>query len=76
MHTIGVGAHEQVNMAVALDATGREVARWRGPSTPEGWRQLVAWATALDGETRWGIAGAWDDGRGLARCLVEAGATV
>ena len=62
-------------MAVAIDATGREVARWRGPNTPEGWRQVVAWAAALDGETRWGIEGAWNYGRGLAQFLVEAGAT-
>ena len=63
-------------MAVAIDATGREVARWRGPNTPEGWRQLVAWAAALDGDSRWGIEGAWNYGRGLAQFLVEAGATV
>jgi transposase len=71
-----VDAHKQVNMAAAIDATGREVARWRGPNTPEGWRQLVAWAAAVDGDTRWGIEGAWNYGRGLAQCLVEAGATV
>ena len=63
-------------MAVAIDATGREVARWRGPNTPEGWRQLVVWAAALDGDSRWGIEGAWNYGRGLAQFLVEAGATV
>jgi transposase len=76
MHTIGVDAHKQVNMTVAIDAAGREVARWRGPNTPEGWRQLAAWASALGGDTRWGIAEAWNYGRGLAQFLVEAGASV
>ena len=42
----------------------------------EGGRQLVAWAAALGGETRWGIEGARDYGRGLAQALVESGATV
>ncbi|HET8631573.1 MAG TPA: hypothetical protein VFL91_29470 [Thermomicrobiales bacterium] len=58
MLTSGVDAHKQVNMAVAIDAAGRAVARWRGPNTAEGWRQVAAWAAALDGDIRWGIAGA------------------
>ena len=75
MFTIGVDAHKRVNMAVAIDAAGREVARWRGPNSVEGWRQLAAWAAGL-GDARWGIEGAWNYGRGLAQSLVEAGAAV
>jgi len=33
-------------------------------------------AAALDSDVRWGVAGAWDDGRDLAQQLVAAGATV
>src|SRR5438270_5958646 len=76
MLTIGVDAHKRTNMAVAIDAAGRELARWRGPNSVDGWRQLAAWAAALGEEARWGIEGAWNYGRGLAQCLVEAGATV
>src|SRR5919202_5681626 len=76
MLTIGVDAHKRVNLAVAIDAAGREVARWRGPNSVEGWRQLAAWAAALGEDTRWGIEGAWNYGRGLAQFLVEAGAAV
>src|SRR3712207_8393361 len=76
MLTIGVDAHKRVNMAVAIDAAGREVARWRGPNSVEGWRQLAAWAAALGEDARWGIEGAWNYGRGLAQFLVEAGAAV
>src|SRR4051794_29375058 len=47
-----------------------------GPNAVAGWQQLAAWATVLDPEARWGIAGAWNYGRGLAQCLVETGATV
>ena len=46
MLTVGVDAHKRVNMAVAIDAAGREVARWRGPNSVEGWQQLAAWAAA------------------------------
>ena len=76
MLTVGVDAHKRVNMAVAIDTAGREVARWRGANDAEGWRQLTAWAAALAEEVRWGLEGAWNYGRGLAQCLVEAGATV
>src|SRR3712207_1479202 len=75
MLTIGVDAHKRVNMAVAIDAAGREVARWRGPNSVDGWRQVAAWAAGL-GDARWGIEGAWNYGRGLAQSLVEAGAAV
>jgi len=76
MLTIGVDAHKRVNMAVAIDAAGREVARWRGPNSVEGWQQLAAWASALGSDRRWGIEGAWNYGRGLAQALVAAGAEV
>jgi transposase len=76
MLTVGVDAHKRTNVAVALDATGREVGRWRGANSVAGWQQLAAWAVALDREARWGIEGAWNYGRGLAPCLVETGATL
>jgi transposase len=76
MLTVGVDAHKRVNMAVAIDATGREVARWRGANNAEGWQQLAGWAAAEGGASRWGIEGAWNYGRGLAQYLVELDATV
>jgi hypothetical protein len=41
MLTVGADAHKQTNMAVAIDATGREVARWRGPNSVAGWQQVA-----------------------------------
>src|SRR3954452_8394239 len=76
MLTVGVDAHKGTNMAVALDAAGREVARWRGPNNAAGRQQGAGWAATLGPEVQWGIEGAWNYGRGLAQCLVEAGATV
>ena len=55
MLTIGVGMHKRTNMAVAIDAAGRDVARWRGANTVAEWQQLAAWTAALDPEARWGI---------------------
>ncbi len=76
MITIGVDAHKRVHAAVAVDTAGREVGRWRGPNSAEGWRQVVAWAAGLGPDCRWGIEGAWNYGRGLAQFLVAAGAAV
>lgn len=59
MITIGVDAHKRVQVAVAADDAGREVARWSGPNSPGGWRQLELWGTALGPACRWVIAGAW-----------------
>ena len=76
MITIGVDAHKRVHVAVAVDDAGREVARWSGPNSHTGWRQLGEWGTTLGPECRWGIAGAWNYGRGLAQGLIVTGATV
>jgi transposase len=74
--TIGVDAHKQVHAAVAVDGMGREIAQWRGANAPTGWQALVTWAGELGEPVQWGIEGAWGYGRGLAQCLVAAGATV
>jgi transposase len=76
MLTVGVDAHKTTIMAVAVDAVGREVARWRGPNTVAGWQAVVTWSTTLDGPCQCGIEGAWNYGRGLAQHLVALGATV
>ncbi len=76
MITIGVDAHKGVHAAVAVDATGRELATWRGPNSDDGWQQLADWAGGLGAPCRWGIEGAWNYGRGLAQFLVGGGAEV
>ena len=76
MLSIGVDAHKRVHVAVALDAAGRVVDRWRGPNSPEGWQAVYHWAIQLDRSCQWGIEGAWNYGRGLAQCLVAGGQTV
>ncbi len=76
MITIGVDAHKRVHVAVALDDAGVELARWRGPNSPNGWRSLAVWGSGLGVERRWGVEGAWGYGKGLAQHLVARGDTV
>lgn len=76
MITIGVDAHKQVHVALALDDAGRELADWRGPNSAAGWEQLFQWAGAWQSELQWGIEGAWGYGRGLSQFLVAAGQRV
>ena len=76
MITIGVDAHKRVHVAVALDDAGSELTQWRGPNSPNGWRKLAVWGSALGVERRWGVEGAWGYGRGLAQHLVAGADTV
>jgi transposase len=76
MITLGVDAHKQVHVAVALDEAGHELGRWRGPNSQRGWEELARWAVELGGPRQWGIEGAWNYGRGLAQHLVASGETV
>ncbi|MFQ6029794.1 MAG: transposase [Dehalococcoidia bacterium] len=72
MVTIGVDAHKQVHVALALDDAGREQDSWRGPNNATGWEELLRWAEAWLSDLEWGIEGAWGYGRGLAQFLVAA----
>jgi transposase len=76
MIVIGVDAHKQVHVALAIDEGGRELAEWRGPNSAAGWRSLRLWAEDLGSARRWGVEGAWCYGRGLAQELVTQGETV
>ena len=72
MITIGVDAHKRVHVAIALDDAGRELGRWRGSNSPNGWQELDYWAKGQGSPRRWAIEGAWNYGRGLAQHLVVA----
>jgi transposase len=76
MITIGVDAHKREHVAVILDEAGRELDRWRGPNSAEGWLNMLGWASNLGSVRRWGVEGAWNYGRGLSQHLVGAGEEV
>src|SRR3954454_8137604 len=76
MLTIGVDAHKQLHVALALADKGAVLGQWQGPNSADGWSSLLQWATELAAERQWGVEGAWNYGRGLAQHLVLAGETV
>lgn len=76
MITLGVDAHKREHVAVVLDEAGRELGRWRGPNSAEGWLKMLGWASSLDIIRRWGVEGAWNYGRGLSQHLLGAGEEV
>jgi len=57
MMTIGVDAHKRMPMAVALDDAGRVIDQWRGPHTPDGWREVAAWAQGVGNPRQWASRG-------------------
>src|ERR1700730_3562364 len=67
--TVGVDTHADVHVAAALDHLGRLLATQSVPTTPAGYRTLVAWAGSLGTVERFGIEGTGSYGAGLARWL-------
>ena len=74
--TVGVDTHADVHVAAALDQLGRLLATQSVPSTPAGYRALVAWAGRLGTVERFGIEGTSSYGAGLARWLRSRGVEV
>ena len=59
MITIGIDAHKQSHMAVALNDAGQVIAQWRGANTAGGWQEVAQWAERLGAPRQWGSEGAW-----------------
>ena len=74
--TVGVDTHAEVHVAAALDQLGRLLATQSVPSTPAGYRALVAWAAELGTVERFGIEGTGSYGAGLTRWLRSRGIEV
>ena len=74
--TVGVDTHADVHVAVALDHLGRLLERYSVPTTPAGYRALLAWARRLGELERFGIEGTGSYGAGLARWLRRQGVEV
>jgi transposase len=70
--TVGVDTHRDEHVAVALDALGKKVATTSMPTTPKGYRDLLAWAEGLGAVEAWGVEGTGSYGAGLARHLQSA----
>lgn len=70
--TVGIDTHADVHVAAAFDQLGRHLGHLEIPTTPAGYRQLLAWARGLGSVTAFGIEGTGSYGAGLARCLAQA----
>src|SRR5262245_41238346 len=67
--TIGVDTHLDVHVAHAKDQLGRRLATVSTPTTPAGYRDLLAWARGLGAVEAFGIEGTGCYGAALARFL-------
>jgi transposase len=74
--TVGVDTHRDTHVAVALDSLGRHVATTSIPTTPGGYREVLAWAVGLGAVETWGVEGTGSYGAGLTRHLQGAGQRV
>jgi transposase len=74
--TIGVDTHLDLHVAHALDQLGRRMGTVSIPTTPAGYRHLLAWARGLGEPAAWGIEGTGCYGAALARFLAAQGQVV
>ena len=74
--TVGVDTHKDAHVAVAKDHLGRHLGETRIPTTPGGYRDLLAWAQGHGELAAWGVEGTGSYGAGLSRYLQGAGQVV
>src|SRR3712207_5188489 len=55
--TVGVDTHSDVHHAAVIDEVGRPLADAGFPTTPAGYRQLLAWADGHGEVAAWGVEG-------------------
>src|SRR5689334_16800020 len=73
---VGVDTHADVHHAAVIDQVGRPLADAGFPTTPDGYRQLLAWAGDHGEVEAFGVEGTGAYGAGLTRHLRAAGAQV
>ena len=74
--TVGVDTHSDTHHAAVIDSVGRPLADDGFPTTPAGYRQLLAWAQSHGEVAGFGVEGTGAYGAGLARHLRAAGQVV
>src|SRR5664280_293644 len=73
---VGVDTHQDVHVAVALDALGRRLGELQIAATTSGYGQLVRWVRELGPAARFGVEGTGSYGAGLHRYLRRHGLAV
>jgi transposase len=74
--TVGVDTHKDAHVARAKDQLGRLLGEKVVPTTPSGYRALLAWARSHGEEATFGVEGTGSYGAGLARHLRSEGHVV
>jgi transposase len=74
--TVGVDTHSDTHHVAVIDEVGRPLADAGFPTTPAGYRRLVAWAGEHGEVAAFGVEGTGAYGAGLARYLRTSGHTV
>lgn len=74
--TVGVDTHKDSHVAQAKDQLGRRIGEKIIPTTPAGYRDLLAWAESLGEVETFGLEGTGSYGAGLARFLRRQGQVV
>lgn len=74
--TVGVDTHKDTHVAKAKDHLGRRVGEKIIPTTPAGYRDLLAWAGSLGTIEAFGLEGTGSYGAALARYLRREGQVV
>ena len=74
--TVGIDTHTDVHVAAAFDHMGHPLGHLEIPTTPAGYRQLLAWARRLGPVAAFGVEGTSSYGAGIARYLADAGCQV
>ena len=74
--TIGVDTHLDVHVAHAKDQLGRRLETVSIPTTPAGYRSLLAWARGLGEVEAFGVEATGSYGAALARFLRAQGQVV
>src|SRR5664280_1644317 len=73
---VGVDTHQDVHVAVALDALGRRLGELQIAATTSGYGQLVRWVRELDPAARFGaVAAGALDAEAAARAVLAGTAT-
>jgi transposase len=74
--TVGIDTHLDLHVAHACDQLGRRIDTVQVPTTPAGYRDLLAWARGLGQPVAWGVEGTGSYGAALARFLTANGQAV
>jgi len=74
--TVGVDTHKDAHVARAKDQLGRRLGEKIIPTTPRGYRALLAWAKSHGEVATFGVEGTGSYGAGLARYLQSEGHVV